>query len=82
MDSVNRGEQHTTIGVGFYDVANLQKWYKHDFLGISDFSLIKKFTACNMSVNELRDRGRGGVIRNNNLVKWEFYSAVAEEFFE
>ena len=80
MDRVDRGDQHITIGVSLTNVTNFQKWYKRDFLGISDFSLLQAFTACNMSVDALRDIGRGGVIRRNNLVKWAFCPAVDDDF--
>ena len=78
MDRVDRGDQHRTIGVSLTNVTNFQKWYKRDFLGISDFSLLQAFTACNMSVDAFRDIGRGGVTRRNYMVKLAFYSAMDE----
>ena len=35
-----------------------------------------------MSVDTIRDKGRGGGLRRNKLDKWDLNSAVAEDFLE
>ena len=49
-------------------------------MGVYNFSLFQAFTASYMLVENLRNRGRGGVLRRNNLMKWEFYSEADVEF--
>ena len=34
-------DQHRTVELEFANVAHLQKWYKQDFLGISDFIILQ-----------------------------------------
>ena len=68
MDVVDRGKHHRTVGSGFANTAYLQKWYKKAFMGISKFSLIWAFNACNISFDQLRYIGRGGTIRSNKLM--------------
>ena len=41
---------------------------------------MEEFNAWNILVDELKYRGIGGVLRHNNLVKWEFYYVVSEDF--
>ena len=69
MYGVDRGNQHRTVGEGFTNVSRLKIWYKKDFLGISDFSLMQVFTAWNMSVDTFRGRLIVDVLIHNNMVK-------------
>ena len=75
MGGVDRGDQHRVMGAGFANVCHFKKWYKKAFMGICDFALLNAFTAWNLSANE-RTRG---VPKKHKLLKWEFYSVVAEE---
>ena len=80
MGGVDRGDQHRLTGAGFANVAHFKKWYKKAFLGIADFSLLQAFTAWNLSVDEIYGNRRGNTnVKRKKLVKWEFYSAIAEE---
>ena len=47
MDGVHIGYQLRMMGAGFANVAHFKKWYKKDFMGIADFSLLQAFTAGN-----------------------------------
>ena len=77
MGGVDRGDQHRVMGAGFANVSHFKKWYKKAFLGICDFALLNAFTAWNLSATS-NERTRG-VPKKNKLLKWEFYSVVAEE---
>ena len=79
MGGVDRGDQHRVVGAGFANVAHFKKWYKKVFLGIADFSLLQTFTAWNLSAVAPEREVRGGVPKRNKMIKWEFYSVVAEE---
>ena len=76
MGGVDRGDQHRVMGAGFANVSHFKKWYKKAFLGVCDFALLNAFTAWNLSVTK-ENLTRGGCLKNK-LVKWEFYSVVAE----
>ena len=56
------------LGRDFPMLLILQKWYKKAFLNISDFRLIQENNALDISVNELRYRGRVGVLRHEIMV--------------
>ncbi len=77
MGGVDRGDQHRVMGAGFANVSHFKKWYKKAFLGVCDFGLLNAFTAWNLSVDS-NERTRG-VATKRKLLKWEFYSVVAEE---
>ena len=79
MDGVDRGDQHRVVGAGFANVAHFKKWYKKAFLGICDFGFLQAFTAWNLSVDTKERRTRGRGTDRKNLLKWQFYSVVAEE---
>ena len=49
------------------------------FLKISDFRILQEFTACNISVEEFRERLICDVLRRTNMVKWGFYYAVYDD---
>ena len=80
MNRLERGNQQITVGVEFTNISNLQKWYKNDFLGIYDLIFVQEFTAWNMSIVGIRYIRRGGMIRYNKLLKWEFCSEVDKQF--
>ena len=63
-------DQHRTVDVELTNTAHFPKCYEQDFLGISDFSLLQEFPACNMLVDLFRYRGRCGALRNNKMVKY------------
>ena len=77
MGGVDRGDQHRVVGAGFANVAHFKKWYKKAFFGIADFCLLQAFTAWNLSI-DASDR-RSSESRRKKIVKWEFYSVMAEE---
>jgi len=80
MGGVDRGDQHRTVGAGFANVSHFKKWYKKTFLAIADFSLLNAFTAWNLSVDQITDIRRGNSeVKRKKLIKWEFYSVLAEE---
>ena len=80
MGGVDRGDQHRMIGAGFSNVAHFKKWYKKAFLGIADFCLLQAFTAWNLSVDQLYQNRRGNSdVKRRKLIKWQFYSVLAEE---
>ena len=80
MGGVDRGDQHRMIGAGFSNVAHFKKWYKKAFLGIADFCLLQAFTAWNLSVDQLHQNRRGNSdVKRRKLIKWQFYSVLAEE---
>ena len=50
------------------------------FLAIADFSLLQAFTAWNLSVDQIAENRRGNSeVKRKRLIKWEFYSVLAEE---
>ena len=79
MGGVDRGDQHRVMGAGFANVAHFKKWYKKAFMGIADFSLLNAFSAWNLSVDAQQANSRGGEVRRNKLLKWQFYATAAEE---
>ena len=79
MGGVDRGDQHRVMGAGFANVAHFKKWYKKAFMGIADFSFLQAFAAWNLSVDGMNNK-RGGEVKREMLVKWQFYAAAAEEF--
>ena len=80
MGGVDRGDQHRVVGAGFANVAHFKKWYKKAFMGIADFSLLQAFTVWNLLVDENYESRRGNAnVKRKKLIKWEFYSALAEE---
>ena len=72
MDGVHCGDQHRVVGARFAKVAHFKKWYKKAFFGIADFCLLQAFTAWNLSIDASESRRK-------KIVKWEFYSIMAEE---
>eukprot|EP00957_Ditylum_brightwellii_P172624 13141249-Ditylum_brightwellii.AAC.1 len=50
-----------------------------EFFDIADFSLLNAFIAWKISVNLLQKKQRGGELSKYQVLKWEFYTAVAEE---
>ena len=80
MGGVDRGDQHRTVGARFSNVAHFKKWYKKAFLGVADFSLLQAFTAWNLSVDQMHENRRGNAeVKRRKLIKWQFYSVLAEE---
>ena len=80
LECVDKGDQHRVMGAGFANVAHFKKWYKKAFMGIADFSLLQAFSAWNLSVDEMKLKNRGGPVRREKLIKWQFYASAAEEF--
>ena len=80
MGGVDKGDQHRTMGAGFANVSHFKKWYKKAFMGLADFSLLQAFSAWNLSVDEMKEKNRGGEVKREKLIKWQFYAAAAEEF--
>ena len=48
-------------------------------MGLADFSFLQAFSAWNLSVHEMKKTKRGGEVKRERLVKWQFYAAAAEE---
>ena len=63
MDCVDRGSQHRIMGAGFANVAHFKKWYKKVFMGIEDFSFLQAYASWNLSVEELKVKGRGDIVK-------------------
>ena len=80
MGGVDRGDQHRIVGAGFSNVAHFKKWYKKAFMEVADFSVLQAFTAWNLSVDQIHENRRGNSdTKRKKLLKWEFYSVLAEE---
>ena len=79
MGGVDQGDQHRVMGAGFANVAHFKKWYKKAFMGIADFCLLNTFSSWNLSVDAQQVDNRGGEVRRNKLLKWQFYATAAEE---
>ena len=79
MGGVDRGDQHRVVGAGFANVSHFKKWYKKVILAIADFSLLQALTAWNLSTVTPERELRGGIPKRKQIMKWEFYSVVAEE---
>ena len=79
MGGVGRGDQHRVVGEGFANVSHFKRC-KKTFIGIADFCLLNAFSACNLSVDAQQAHNRGGEMRRNKLLKWQFCDAAAEEF--
>ena len=80
MGGVDRGDQHRIVGAGFSNVAHFKKWYKKAFMGVADFLVLQAFTAWNLSVDQIYEHRIGDSdVKRKKLLKWEFYSVLAEE---
>eukprot|EP00957_Ditylum_brightwellii_P180921 13783791-Ditylum_brightwellii.AAC.1 len=79
MGAVDKGNQHRALGAAFCNITHFKKWYKKGYFGIADFSMLKSFSACNLSVDELAALWCGGVVQSKRLIKWEIYSIACEE---
>ncbi len=80
MGGVDRGDHHGVIGAGFANIAHFKKCFKKAFFGIADFCLLQAFTAWNLSVDQITKNRRGNSdIKQKKVLKWEFYSVLAEE---
>ena len=80
MGGVDRGDQHRMVGAGFANVSHYKKWFKKAFFGIADFCLLQAFTTWNLSVDQMIQNRRGNAdVKRRKVIKWEFYSVLAEE---
>eukprot|EP00957_Ditylum_brightwellii_P095320 7260937-Ditylum_brightwellii.AAC.1 len=76
MDAVDRGDQASLKGGGFYSKAYYKKLYKRDYFGITDFGLFNANTFWNLSGKDLVVNSRKTHIP---LLKWEFTAITSED---
>ena len=77
IGGVDHDDRQYVVGVGFVNTTHFKKWYKKVFFGIADFCLLQAFTACNLSIDASDKKSSDS--RQKKIVKWEFYSFMAED---
>lgn len=50
------------------------------FIGITDFSFVQAYAAWNLSLHEIKANSRGGEVKQQQLMTWQLYLIIAEEF--
>eukprot|EP00957_Ditylum_brightwellii_P016116 1213528-Ditylum_brightwellii.AAC.1 len=53
IGAVDKGNQHRALGAAFCNITHFKKLYKKGYFSVADFSMLKSFSPCNLSGDEL-----------------------------